>query len=478
MAFHAGEVHALMGANGAGKSTLAKVIAGLLRPDAGTVWVGSQRLKPGSISDAFDAGVRIVHQELAQCPNLSVAENLCLRRMPKRGGLVDFRSMASRAASMLESLEPGIDLGCEVGRLSPGHRQVVQIAGALDEHDGSTARLLVLDEPTSSLSVSEVERLHKIVRRLAARGLSVVYVSHRMKEIFDVCDRVTVLRNGESVGSFGVGEVDEDGLVERMIGRRVRIGEDRGSGYDGRGGVVLEVCGLRSSRLDDVSLRVRSGEVVGVGGLVGSGRSELLNAIFGLDPRATGRVVVGGSVLADGRHRGVRESIRAGVGYVPEDRHEQGLFYQLGLGENVVKPVMGSLARLGMRSSARERAVVGERVRRFQVHSPGETSRPGDLSGGNQQKLLIARWMSRETRVLLLDEPTRGIDVGTKSEIHRLVRQAAREGAGVLLVSSEMEELLGLSDRVVVLRDGSFAGELGGASITQEGVLRLSTGSS
>lgn len=526
VSFFAGEVHALMGENGAGKSTLGKVIAGLHKQDQGSVTIAGRVLKPGSIDDAFDAGIRIVHQELAQCPNLSVAENLCLHDLPTRGfGFIDRRAMNERAARLVHKLDPGIDVESPLGLLAPGRRQICQIAASLDDRTDSTggansgtpvgaalaARVIVLDEPTSSLSVAEADRLLEITRQLAGQGLTMIYVSHRMGEIFQVCDRVSVLRDGKYVATSRIKDIDEPTLVEQMIGRRLQAPASRkqhgngsgtattpaGSGADSHaepssetsalremiGGehhaaadapTLLEVRGMSSpGKLHEASLRVRAGEIVGIGGLVGAGRSELLDAIFGLDRRATGTVMVGGAPIDI---TGPKASIAAGVGYVPEDRRLQGLFFQLGIDENILVPFMPRLARtLGFRNRGAERSVVREKVREFQVKAASLGSLPGELSGGNQQKLLIARWMGKSTRVLLLDEPTRGIDVGTKAEVYKLVRAAADGGAAVLLVSSEMPELLALSDRVLVMCSGRISGELTGAEMTQANILRLAT---
>ncbi len=490
VSFRRGEVHALMGENGAGKSTLGKVIAGLHRPDAGTVTLDGRVLKPGSLHDAAAAGIRLVHQELAQCPNLSVAENLCLHDLPRRMGIVDYGEMRRRAAALVHKLDPSIDVEAPLGQLSPGRRQICQIAAALEERAGVTsARVIVLDEPTSSLSVGEADRLLEITRGLAAAGITVLYVSHRMGEIFAVCDRVTVLRDGRFVATSNTRDLDEPALVEQMIGRRLeapaapgREGQSEDAAVEQLAGgaatatpgrPLLEVRGLRSSKVRDASFHVRAGEIVGVGGLVGCGRSELLNAIFGLDPTARGTVLVDGGVVSIANPSG---PIRAGVGYVPEDRRNQGLFFQLGVDENILMPFMSRLARaLGLRSAPREHEVVQGRLGEFRVKTASRSSLPGELSGGNQQKLLIARWMGPRTRVLLLDEPTRGIDVGTKSEIYRLVRKAADAGAAVLLVSSEMPELLALSHRVLVMAGGRVTGELEGPAMTQSNILRLAT---
>ena len=509
VSFRAGEVHALMGENGAGKSTLGKIISGLHKQDSGTIQIAAALrgvggggvdqatghvLRAGSIEDAFAAGVRIVHQELAQCPNLTVAENLCLHDLPRnRLGLVDFREMERRAERLLAKLEPAIDVRAPLESLSPGHRQIVQIAQSLDERTpgtgaGTAARVIVLDEPTSSLAVAEVDRLLKIVRQLASEGLTIIYVSHRMGEIFAVCDRVTVLRDGRFVATSNVKDIDEPTLIEQMIGRRVS-GTARSAravalppptqpneAHAPEGGRGLVVRNLTShGKLEGVSLTVRPGEVVGVGGLVGAGRSELLDAIFGLDAAARGTVIANGRAVCEGRHAGTAVAIGAGMGYVPEDRKLQGLFFQLGVGENIALPVMARLANFGLRGLGAERRLVRDRLRGFQVKTASSGSLPSELSGGNQQKLLLARWMGTETSVLLLDEPTRGIDVGTKAEVHRLISAAADAGTAVLLVSSEMPELLTLSDRVIVLCDGRVTGELTGARMTQSEILRLAT---
>jgi len=500
VSFLKGEIHALMGENGAGKSTLGKVISGLHRQDAGVVRIvaeaghggshqsGMRELVPGSIDDAFHAGVRIVHQELAQCPNLSVAENLSLHDLPRtRLGLLDRKTMNERAATLVHKLEPGIDVEAPLGLLSPGRRQICQIASALDDRSdeggrggGSAPRVIVFDEPTSSLSIAETERLLEITRQLARSGITVIYVSHRMGEIFAVCDRVSVLRDGKYVATSRVKDLDEPTLVEQMIGRRLSTPTGKLPSLAAENGHVhapgapkLTVAGLSSDKLEAISLEVKEREIVGIGGLVGSGRSELLNAIFGLDASADGRVVVDGVDVSDG---GPRAAIGAGMGYVPEDRRLQGLFFLLGVGENTVMPFMSRLARLlGVRDVGGERKLVADRFADFRVKTASTESLPGELSGGNQQKLLIARWMGKSTKVLLLDEPTRGIDVGTKAEIYKLVRAAADAGAAVLLVSSEMPELLALSDRILVMSEGRITGELQGEKMTQANILKLAT---
>jgi ribose transport system ATP-binding protein len=503
VSFNRGEVHALMGENGAGKSTLGKVIAGLHAQNTGKVSIEGRVLEAGSLDDAFHAGIRIVHQELAQCPNLSVAENLCLHDIPTKGLTVDFEEMQRRAATLVHQLDPDIDVTRPLGALSPGRRQICQIAASLDKNpDGSMrAKVIVLDEPTSSLSVSEASILMDITRDLAAQGLTIIYVSHRMSEIFTCCDRVSILRDGKFVATNIVAEIDEPTLVEQMIGRRIQTPVARGEnhtensietqalkaevrGEEGEHQIseipVLTVRGLSSpGKLDNCDLNLHPGEVLGIGGLVGAGRSELFDAIFNIDARAKGSVKVSGDEILG---KGIRAAIDAGIGlgYVPEDRRIQGLFFNLGIDENILAPIMDRMARVvGIRNRSAEIDAVKQRIERFQIKtaSLSETT-PGELSGGNQQKLLIARWMTEQTKVLLLDEPTRGIDVGTKAEIYKLIRHAADMGLAILLVSSEMPELLALSDRILVMGDGQIKGELSGSDMTQTKILTLATSES
>ena len=484
--FARGEVHALMGENGAGKSTLGKAIAGLHKPDTGGVIIDGRELKAGDIDDSFDAGIRLVHQELAQCPNLSVAENLCLHDIPSSSlGLVNFAAMKRRAQRLVHQLDPTIDVTRPLGELSPGKRQICQIAAALDDgSDGlgkakGAPKVIVLDEPTSSLSIAEAECLMAIARNLASQGITIIYVSHRMGEIFACCDRVTVLRDGKFVATNIVKEIDEPTLVEQMIGRRIETAKARqfaGNASTSAVGTapMLEVRNISSTgKLHNISLHVRAGEVVGIGGLVGAGRSELLSAIFGLDANAQGEVLVNGTLVNLASPQG---AIDAKIGFVPEDRRNQGLFFLMGVGENMVLPFMRQLAAaMGLRGLASENRTIAEKITEFRVKTASPASLPGELSGGNQQKLLIARWLGKDTKVLLLDEPTRGIDVGTKNEVYRLVREASQRGLAVLLVSSEMPELLALSDRVLVMCSGRITGELIGDNMTQANILRLAT---
>ncbi len=496
VSFLPGEVHALMGENGAGKSTLGKVLAGLHAQDSGTIEINGRKLIPGSLDDAFSAGIRIVHQELAQCPNLSVAENLCLHDIPKKGFSVDFEEMERRASKLVHQLDPEIDVSKPLGYLSPGRRQICQIAASLDrdEHGKMIAKVIVFDEPTSSLSISEASILMEITRDLASQGLTIIYVSHRMSEIFTCCDRVSILRDGQFVATNIVKEIDEPTLVEQMIGKRIQTPASKAEDSetqalkaefqsnkqhtpDHQSSPTLTLCDVSSPRkLDSCSLDLYPGEILGIGGLVGAGRSELFDAIFNIDIRAKGSIKVEGQEILG---KGIRAAIDAGVGlgYVPEDRRIQGLFFNLGIDENILAPIMHNIAGFGgVRNLADELERVQQRIDRFQIKTASlRETNPGELSGGNQQKLLIARWMTEKTKVLLLDEPTRGIDVGTKAEIYKLIRQAADDGLSILLVSSEMPELLALSDRILVMGEGQIKGELVGQAMTQTNILTLAT---
>lgn len=501
VSFNAGEVHALMGENGAGKSTLGKVIAGLHKQSDGTIELMGQTLEPGSLDDAFHKGIRIVHQELAQCPNLSVAENLSLHDMPTKHGVVDFAEIKRRAELLIHQIDPKIDVTKPLGLLSPGRRQICQIAASLDrdEHGNANAKVIVFDEPTSSLSISEALRLMEITRELANMGLTIIYVSHRMSEIFACCDRVTVLRDGKFVATSIVKDIDEPTLVEQMIGRRIttpdaknktkqsgspeeqairaQVGSSNVVDPDYKAQPRLVLCDVCSpGKLHHCSLKLYPGEILGVGGLVGAGRSELFDAIFGIDKHVSGSIKVDGEEIAG---KGTKAAIDAGVGlgYVPEDRRNQGLFFNLGIDENILAPIMLDIAgTFGIRKLDAELERVQSRVDRFQIKTASlRDTKPGELSGGNQQKLLIARWMSDRTKVLLLDEPTRGIDVGTKAEIYKLINEAADQGLSILLVSSEMPELLALSDRILVMGDGVIKGELVGDQMTQTNIITLAT---
>jgi ABC-type sugar transport system ATPase subunit len=465
----AGSCHALCGENGAGKSTLGKVLAGIHAPAEGRVLVGGEPVRFTSPTDALASGVAMVHQELAFCENLSVAENLSLGSLPTRHGLISRRAMRRRAEAMLAPIGVVLDVTRLVGSLTIGQQQMLQIASAI----GQGARLIVFDEPTSSLSQPEAERLYAIIGRLRERGVTCIYVSHRLEEIFRLCDTITVLRDGRHVATRPAADVDQRALVEMMIGRRV----DEyfpGHAQVEPGAELLRVEQLSSpAGFTDVSFTLRAGEVLGLAGLVGAGRSEVASALFGLDRHATGKVWVRGRQVA---RSNAAAAIALGIGLVPEDRKRQGLVLSMDVLNNATLAILPALAKLGFITRAGERQAAQPYFERLRVKSPRLDTLVAALSGGNQQKIVLTKWLAARCPILILDEPTRGVDVGAKAEIHALIDELAAAGNGVILISSEMLEVLNLSSRIIVLRDGRVAGEMPRAQASQEALLRLMAG--
>jgi monosaccharide-transporting ATPase len=467
-----GEVHALVGENGAGKSTLIKVVTGVYRPDEGQVRLAGRRLEFGSPLDAQRAGIQAVHQEIGLVPSMSVARNLLLGREPRRGfGLIDFGRMHGEAARTLESYGIKVDVRRPLRSLGLGAQQMVALARAVSVD----ARVVVMDEPTSSLEPREVDTLFGVIDRLREQGISVVYVSHRLDELYRICDRVTVLRDGRVVHQGPLAELDRLRLVSLMLGRDVS--DVRAEGVTKFSGAhdaaddapVVEASGMtRRHVLDDVSVAIRPGEVVGLGGLLGAGRTETAKAIAGALPLDGGRVTVAGVPL---RRGSAAAAIKAGIALLPEDRKAEGIIPALSVRENIALAALPRLSRGGVVSDARIDRIVETFMRRLRIKAAGPHQRVAELSGGNQQKVLIARWLATEPKILLLDEPTRGIDVGAKAEVQALIDELAEEGLGVLLISSDLEELVEGSDRVVVLKDGTVVGELSGGELTEEGIM-------
>jgi ABC-type sugar transport system ATPase subunit len=465
----AGSCHALCGENGAGKSTLGKILAGIYRPDEGRLAVFGQPVSFRGPEDALAAGIGMVHQELAFCENLSVAENLCLGTLPSKSGFLSREAMRKRAEEMLAVIGASMDVDRRVGNLTTGQQQMLQIAIAV----ARSARVIVFDEPTSSLSQHEAEKLYDLIARLRAHGVTSIYVSHRMEEIFLLCDTVTVMRDGRHVATKPVRDLNPAELVHMMIGRRL---EEYFPGHvtGAPGDELLRVEGLSSpGRFHDVSFSVRAGEVVGFAGLVGAGRSEVAHALFGLDSQATGRVWIQGRAL---QIRSPADAMRAGIGLVPEDRKRQGLVLSMSALGNTTLAILQTLARLSFIRHRSERALAASYFERLQVRASGLDAATAGLSGGNQQKLVLAKWLAARSRVLILDEPTRGVDVGAKAEIHALIDQLAANGSAVVLISSELPEVLNLSTRIMVLREGHIAGELSRAEANQYAVMRLMAG--
>jgi ABC-type sugar transport system ATPase subunit len=463
-----GSCHAICGENGAGKSTLGKILAGLLAPDGGTMELDGTAVRFASPRDALLAGVAMVHQELAFCDNLTVGDNLCLRSIPKRNGFVDSAAMRARALALLGAVGARIDPDRRMHALSVAEQQMVQIAAAV----GAGAKVIVFDEPTSSLGDAEAGQLFALIAQLRERGVTQLYVSHRMHEVFALCDTITVLRDGQHVSTQQATELTESALVAQMIGRE--LAEYLASHVATvRGDERLRVTGLSSpGRFSDISFAVHAGEVVGLAGLVGAGRSEIARAIFGLDPKARGQITVRGR---DEVIRNPRDAMCLGIGFVPEDRKKQGLVLGMRSRENATLPTLRNFARAGWIDRRKETTAVATSFQRVGLRS-GRESAVQTLSGGNQQKVVLSKWLTANSDLLILDEPTRGVDVGAKAELHAWIDQRASEGAAVLLISSELPELLSLSSRVLVLRNGNLRGELSRAHATQSAVLRLMAG--
>jgi ABC-type sugar transport system ATPase subunit len=465
----AGSIHALMGENGAGKSTLGKILAGIHKPTEGRVMLEGHTVHFRNPSDALKAGVGMVHQELAFCENMTVAENLCLGQLPRRGPFLARRELQRIATDRLAAIQARVDPWRRVGELPVSQQQLVQIAGAV----ARGARILVFDEPTSSLSQAESEHLFDLIKRLQGQGVTSIYVSHRLEEIFRLCDTVTVLRDGRHVGTQPTDGLTRDALIQMMIGRpleayfQVHIQGTAGE-------ELLRVDDFSSpGRFDGIKFTVRAGEVVGLAGLIGAGRSEIAHAVFGLDPRVTGRVSIKGKQVII---RSPSDAMRCGLGLVPEDRKRHGLVLGMNCRENASLSILDRFARFGWVNRREERSMVRGFFDRLRVRAPHEDVVVASLSGGNQQKIVLAKWLAAQCRVLIVDEPTRGVDVGAKAEIHGLIDQLANEGSGVLLISSELPELLHLSTRILVMRNGTVVGELPRAEATQETLMRLMAG--
>jgi len=462
-----GDAHALVGENGAGKSTLLKILAGILRPDAGEIGWRGERLAFTSPHDALERGIGMVYQEMLAFPNLSVVANIFAGRELTRFGRLRNAEMRQRTRALLAELHLTIDPDALAETLPAAYRQLLQVARAL----AFDCRILVLDEPTTSLTDAEADHLFEVLEKLKRQGTTLVYVSHRLPEVFRLCDRITVLRDGSHAGTFDRAEVTPERIVRAMVGRDLPEREDHGRAAESRP-VALDIRGLtRDGCFQDVTLSVHEGEIVGLFGLVGSGRSELLETIFGLYPANRGDVAVRGAAA---RFTSARAAARAGVALVPEERQRQGLCFNLTLRHNLMLPSQTIDRRVAIDARA-ERRAADRLLADWRIKAASQTVFPDSLSGGNQQKVVLAKWLETGPRVLLLDEPTKGVDVGAKFEIHEVIRRQAARGLACLVVSSDLPEILALADRVLVMRDGRLQGELMGSAATEEAVMHLAT---
>jgi rhamnose transport system ATP-binding protein len=466
----AGEVHALVGENGAGKSTLIKVLTGAVQADRGTVTLDGHPIENNTPQRSRQLGIAAIYQQPAIFPDLTVAENIALVNEP--GGLfrrIDWRARRDKARELIAAIGADIDPNREAGTLSMPEQQLVEIAKAL----GGNVRVLILDEPTASLTERETDRLFGIIGDLRERGAGIVYISHRLEELGRIADRITVLRDGESIGTHAAAATDTNTVIRLMAGR------DPGAIFPKRvvpiGETVLDVAALncRAARVRDISFKVRAGEILGIAGLVGAGRTQLAETLFGLTPADSGTIRVNGVPLIA---RDPEDAIRAGIAYVPEDRRRHGVVGELPVRANTTLAILKRLARGTLLQAAAERTLAETWVSRLGVKTDGIDAPVSSLSGGNQQKVAIGRWLATDPKVLILDEPTQGIDVGAKAECHRIMCDLAERGLAIVMISSEMAEIMGMSDRIAVMRDGLIAGEMDRSESSAEAILSLALG--
>lgn len=464
-----GECHALVGENGAGKSTLGKILAGIYQADEGEISIDGKNVSIVSPHDARAHGISIVHQELLFCPNLSVAENLFLGNIPGKMGFMDRNALAEKAKDVLGVIGLTLDVRQTMENLSIAQKQMVQIASAV----ASGAELVIMDEPTSSITQDETEKLFELIKQLQSRGVTLIYVSHRFEEIFRITDRITVLRDGKYVGTVNTRETSEDDIVRMMVGRS--IDKFFPSHIESKlGAEILRVENLSlPGKFQNISFSLRAGEILGLAGLVGAGRSEIARAIFGLEPDATGTIFVEGKKA---NIRSASDAISCGIGLVPEDRKLQGLVLEMLAGENVSLAVLPRLQSAGFVKRREEQKLWSDYFGKLSVKPQEPRRSVATFSGGNQQKVVLAKWLSTNCNVLIVDEPTRGIDVNAKREIYLLIDELALSGKAILLISSELPELINLSTRILVLKQGNLMGEVSHSSANQETLMRLMAG--
>ena len=463
-----GEVHAIVGENGAGKSTLMKILAGFYQPDEGEIQAAGETVSHWTPREARDRGIGMIYQELNLVPDLSVAENISLGAMPRRGPFVDYRTVTALAKSVLTELDADIDPGTRLGDLSISQQQLVEIAKVV----ARKPRIVVFDEPTSSLGDKETRVLFDVIEKMRSRGIAIIYISHRLQEVMEIGDRVTVLRDGRHIETRDVAGVTPDQMVRLMVGRDLsemfpKLDLELGE-------TVLSVTNIsRVGQFEDVTLDVRANEIVGLAGLVGSGRTEVARAIFGLDPIDSGEISLRGKVV---RITNPRKGVAAGIALVPEDRKGQGIIPALSVRENFTLAVITRITNALLIFARREKAIVTDLADRLKVNPP-QIERPlSAFSGGNQQKVVLGKWLLSEPSLLILDEPTRGVDVGAKADIHEIIGEFAQSGGAVLMISSELPELLAVCDRIFVLHEGNLVAEIPRAAADEESVMRAATG--
>lgn len=464
-----GEVHALVGENGAGKSTLVKILAGIHRPDAGVIKIDGKAVELHNPAQARHAGIAVIHQEPTLFPDLNVAENVFIGRHPRdRFGRVDWKRMYQEVERLLASLDVRLNVYTPVQGLSVADQQLVEIAKALSLQ----SRILVMDEPTAALSAHEVHELFEIVKQLRERAVAILFVSHRLEEIFELAERVTVLRDGVRVATALVSELTTEEIIRQMVGRELETLYPKSNVEPGE--VMLDVKHLtRKGVFEDVSFQVRRGEILGFAGLVGAGRTEVARVIFGIDRADAGEIRMGGKLV---QLDSPKTAMSYGIAYVPEDRHQHGLIMDFSIARNMTLPILRQTSLLGLVNQRREREIATDYSAQLQVRSSGIDQLVKALSGGNQQKVVLAKWLITNPSVLILDEPTRGIDVGSKAEVHRIISELARRGLAIILISSDLPEVLAMADRVLVMHEGRIAAEFTHAEVDQEKVMFAATG--
>lgn len=463
-----GEVHALMGENGAGKSTLMKILSGAYTKDSGGILVDGREVTIKNTSDSEKLGIAIIYQELNLIPELSVAENIFLHRQPQRGIFVDWKQMNGQAADVLKQIDVDIDTKAAVSSLSVAQQQMVEIAKAISLN----SRVLIMDEPTSALTEGETKKLFQVISNLKKKGITMVYISHRMEEIFEICDSYSVMRDGAYIAGGMIRDVTVDKLIEYMVGRS--LSQVFPGKHNVIGDIVLEAWDISSgTEVRNVSFYLKQGEILGFAGLVGAGRTETLKAVFGADPKSKGQIMINGRAVPI---HSPKDAIRWGIGFVPEDRKREGLVTELSVMDNVVMAKMDNSMNHGLFSIGKAKALCRYYIDSLMIKTPSERQLAKYLSGGNQQKVVLAKWLNCAPDIIVLDEPTRGIDINAKMEIYNIIVKLAGEGKSIILVSSEMQEIIGLCDRVYVMCEGKVAGMLMKEELTQEKIMSYATG--
>ena len=459
----AGEVHALVGENGSGKSTLLNVLGGIISKDEGEIRINGQPVSINGVLDAQRAGISIIHQELVLVPYLSVAENIYINREPMRGGRVDYKTMYATAQKFIDDLGLSLDAREKVVRLTIAQQQMVEIVKAVSFN----AKIIAMDEPTSSLSDKEIDALFRNIRSLKARGIGIIYISHRLSELSAIADTVTVLRDGETVAAMPVAQTNNDEIVRLMVGREVTNYYTRT--YNSPGEVLLDVKGLCSPKVEDVSFTLRAGEILGIAGLVGAGRTETVKAILGLDQRTKGEILFLGKPL---RAKDPMDAYRQGIAYIPENRREEGIIPLQTVRFNTTLKVLQKFIHGIHVNRTEESRITAQYMNQLSVKAASQLTRLQNLSGGNQQKVVIASWLATDPKLIIMDEPTRGIDVGAKAEIYALMNSLAQQGIGIIMISSELPEIINMSDRVLVMREGKISKVLSRDQISQEEIMK------